>query len=241
MGNWFRPNINFVSISSYFWRNNLLLLLQKERERAIVVGGQIIASWSAADDQDDQEVCCRRRAPSWSPSGPHKNWKLKPNRLRNEKRKSSPLNSHLGCQSFWLIFRLGQRVWSSVWYGHWYGCSYLLASTTRPTTPVDGFQWRLIWFWKQRAEFKWNLARCAKTKTAFLFCFKGTETLLRHLRGNTLVSTQSHTLHVEDQLNLPTLVALSDPLRSARRFDCLRSPPTLIVIWVACKLIPLIC
>lgn len=158
MGNWFRPYINFVSISSYFWRNNLLLLLQRERYDAIVVGVQIIANWSCGDDQ---EVLQEESdpLPVWvfmvSMRGPTKT-ENKPKRKAKE-------------FSIKFSFRLSIILANfSPWPAGLSGLSGMVAPSwprvTR-TTPVDGFQWRLIWFWKHRAEFKWNLARCAKTKT----------------------------------------------------------------------------
>lgn len=94
------------------------------------------------------------------------------------KRKSSPLNSHLGCQSLGLISLL------AVASGYRLRCWGTLFSIS-----VDSCRWLPMKI--NLVEFKWNSARCAKTKTE---CFEEPKNFARAAKGNTLVPTQTHTL-----------------------------------------------
>lgn len=157
MGNWFWPYINFVSISSYFWRNNLLLLLQRERcDRCRRPNYSELKRWRWPGSAAGGEQPVTRVGLHGLHEGPHKNWK------QTETKSSKEFSIKF---SFRLSIMLANF---SPWPAGLSGLSGMVAPSwprlTR-TTPVDGFQWRLIWFWKHRAEFKWNFARCAKTKT----------------------------------------------------------------------------
>lgn len=231
MGNWFRPNINFESISSYFWRNNLLLLLQRcERCRRtnyseLKPGG------------DDQEVLQEESA---SPSGPHKNWnRSKPNwtetNLCEAKEFSIKFSFRLSIIGANFSPGCGQRVSAPV--------LGVPSSRSRPrSTPVDGFQWRLIWLSLSGIQ---RVVRKLKQNV-----LRNRKTLLEQQKGNTLVPTQTHTLSslsmnsiCQQHLHL-FLFLLRGAFAPQEVSDAFRLSPisrTLIVIWVACKLIPLIC
>lgn len=142
--------------------------LQKKKKKSIqnVVGWQIIASrqkvkqsWGGDGPEDGAGrtdmslVAPQRHSAKQAQREWERQWQGQ--RQREEQKKSSPLNSHLGCQSFALIFvdwRIGPLA----------GAEMMFAGFL--STPVDGFQWRLILFFESIALNLSGISRCVKTK-----------------------------------------------------------------------------